>query len=49
MSVISVPRGLGKSDLEATALALDKVQHRLAGASLVKTIHVPGKLVNFVV
>jgi leucyl-tRNA synthetase len=48
IEVISVPRGLGKSDLEATALALDKVQQRLAGAVPVRTIHVPGKLVNFV-
>ncbi|MEB3245699.1 MAG: leucine--tRNA ligase [Vampirovibrionales bacterium] len=38
-----------KADLEASALALPKVQSLLAGQSLVKTIVVPGKLVNFVI
>jgi leucyl-tRNA synthetase len=47
--VISVPRGLDRSDLEATALKLDKVQRRLAGAIPIRTIHVPGKIMNFVV
>jgi leucyl-tRNA synthetase len=49
IDVISVPRGLDRSDLEATALKLDKVQRRLAGAIPIRTIHVPGKIMNFVV
>lgn len=47
--VISVPRGLGQGDLEVIAMKLDKVRDRLAGAVPVRTIYVPGKIVNFVV
>lgn len=49
VEVISVPLGLAEGDLEDRALKLDKVQRRLAGALPVKTIHVPGKIINFVV
>jgi leucyl-tRNA synthetase len=49
VGVISISRGLDKVDLEATALMLDKVRQRLDGAVPARTIHVPGKIVNFVV
>ena len=49
VEVISVARGLNERDLEAKALQLDKVKLRLANAVPSRTIHVPGKVVNFVV
>ncbi|PHR91928.1 MAG: leucine--tRNA ligase [Blastopirellula sp.] len=46
---IKVAADIGKDDLEAAALADDKVQLLLDGKQIVKTIVVPGRLVNFVV
>jgi leucyl-tRNA synthetase len=48
IGVISVPRRTSQGDIEAIALRLDKVQQRLAGVAPARTIHVPGKIVNFV-
>ena len=44
----TVPAGLNKDELEAAALADAKVQELLADQQVVKTIVVPGRLVNFV-
>lgn len=46
---ISVPVGQDKSQLEASARADEKVTALLAGATVVKVIAVPEKLINFVV
>jgi leucyl-tRNA synthetase len=45
---LSAPRGLDKAAAEALALASDKVQRQLAGASPRKVIVVPDRLVNIV-
>jgi leucyl-tRNA synthetase len=45
---ISAPRGLGRDEAEAMALASDKVQRQLAGAAPRKVIVVPDRLVNIV-
>jgi len=45
---LSAPRGLPKEDAEALALASDKVQRQLAGATPRKVIVVPDRLVNIV-
>jgi leucyl-tRNA synthetase len=45
---ILVPRDIGQQELEARALADERVQELLAGQKVVKTIVVPGRLVNFV-
>jgi len=45
---ISAPRGLDRPALEALALASEKVQRQLAGASPRKVIVVPDRLVNIV-
>ena len=45
---ISVARGLAKEELEALALANDKVQRALAGATPKRVIVVPDRLVNIV-
>ena len=42
------PRGLGREEAEALALASDKVQRQLAGAAPRKVIVVPDRLVNIV-
>ncbi len=47
--VISVPAGSVEEHLRAAALAEQKIQAGVAGKEVVKTIIVPGKLVNFVV
>ncbi len=47
--VISVPVGTDEAAVKAAAAADAKVAARIAGKSLVKTIVVPGKLVNLVV
>jgi len=47
--VVRVAAGADEEALKAAALADEKVQARLAGKSLVKTIVVKGKLVNLVV
>ena len=45
---LTAPRGLPKEEAEALALASDKVQRQLAGASPRKVIVVPDRLVNIV-
>jgi leucyl-tRNA synthetase len=46
---ISAPVGLDKAALESAARADEKVQALLDGATVVKVIAVPEKLINFVV
>jgi len=46
---ITVPADIKKDDLEALAKADQRVQELLEGKQIVKTIVVPGRLVNFVV
>jgi len=45
---VAAPRGLDRAEAEALALASDKVQRQLAGASPRKIIVVPDRLVNIV-
>jgi leucyl-tRNA synthetase len=45
---ILVPRDIGQEELEERALADERVKELLAGQQVVKTIVVPGRLVNFV-
>ncbi len=45
---LSVAKGLPRDELEALALASDKVQRALAGAAVKKVIVVPDRLVNLV-
>jgi len=46
---ITVPADADQAQLEAIALADEKVQQLLEGKKIIKTIVVPGRLVNFVV
>ena len=46
---IAVAKDISKEDLEAAALADEKVQEFIAGKTIVKVIVIPGKLVNIVV
>ena len=46
---IVVPTGADSGVMEAAARADEKIAELLAGKSIVKTIVVPGKMVNFVV
>ncbi len=46
---IMVAAGLSREDLEKAALAEEKVQQLINGKTVVKTVCVPDKLVNFVV
>ncbi len=46
---ITVPTGADQAAMEAAARADEKVAEMLAGKTVVKTIIVPGKMVNFVV
>ncbi len=46
---IVVPTGISKEDLQAAAASDPKVAEYLAGQTIVKTVIVPGKLINFVV
>jgi len=48
-ATISVPRDAAKDDIIATAQAEPKVAQQIAEGTLVKSIFVPGKMVNFVV
>ncbi len=48
-SKIRVPADTGKDDLEAAAKADQRIAELLAGKEIVKTIVVPGRMVNFVV
>ena len=45
---LNAPRGLGRDEAEALALASDKVQRQLGGAAPRKVIVVPDRLVNIV-
>ena len=45
---ITVAKGMPKDELEALALASDKVQRALEGKSVKKVIVVPDRLVNLV-
>ncbi|MFM5949909.1 MAG: class I tRNA ligase family protein, partial [Novosphingobium sp.] len=45
---ITVPKGLPKEEVEALALASDKVQRALDGKAVKKVIVVPDRLVNLV-
>ena len=47
--LLELPAGLSKEDLLSAVLASPEVQKRLEGVSIVKSIVVPGKLVNLVV
>ena len=49
VTVIRVPADASDADLEAAALADEKVQARIAGKTVVKVIVVPRKTVNLVV
>jgi len=49
VAVIRVPAGSAAGVMEASALADEKIQSRLAGKTLAKVIVVPGKTVNLVV
>ncbi len=42
-------KGSSKEELEKAAIANDRIKELLAGKSVIKTIIVPDKLVNFVV
>ena len=46
---IKVPSSASKEDIEATALAAEKVQQWLEGKTVRKVIVVPGRLVNIAV
>jgi leucyl-tRNA synthetase len=45
---ITVPKGMAREELEALALASDKVQRALDGKEVRKVIVVPDRLVNLV-
>ena len=45
---ITVPADADKTQIEEIALADEKVQQLLEGKKIIKTIVVPGRLVNFV-
>ena len=45
---IMVPAEISKDELEAAAMGDAKVQELIAGKQIVKTIIVPGRLVNIV-
>jgi leucyl-tRNA synthetase len=46
---VTVPKDAGQEAVEAAALADARIAARLAGATIVKKVYVPGKLLNFVV
>lgn len=46
---LSVPVGTGAADVLSAAKALPRVQEALNGQTLLKEIHVPGRMVNFVI
>ncbi|MHB0970111.1 MAG: leucine--tRNA ligase [Thermoanaerobaculia bacterium] len=46
---VEVPAAAAEADVVAAAKANDKVAHHIEGKTIVKTIYVPGKLVNVVV
>ena len=48
-SQLTMPKGVSKEELEKEALGNDRIKELLAGKTVIKTIVVPNKLVNFVV
>ncbi|MBY6278073.1 class I tRNA ligase family protein, partial [Symbiobacterium thermophilum] len=46
---MEVPAGISAAEMEAVAMASEKVQALVAGKQIVKVVPVPGKLVNIVV
>ena len=46
---ITVPADMGRTELEEAAKSDEKIATHLAGKQIVKTVVVPGRLVNFVV
>jgi len=48
-SQLTMPKGASKEELEKEALGNDRIKELLAGKTVIKTIVVPNKLVNFVV
>ena len=48
-SQLTMPKGASKEELEKEALSNDRIKELLAGKTVIKTIVVPNKLVNFVV
>ena len=48
-SQMTMAKGSSKEELEKAAIANDRIKELLAGKSVIKTIIVPDKLVNFVV
>ncbi len=48
-SQLTMPKGASKEDLEKEALSNARIKELLAGKTVIKTIVVPNKLVNFVV
>ena len=48
-ATLEVPQNTGKEQIERMALENDKVKNFIQGKRIVKTIHVPNKLINLVV
>ena len=46
---MEIPSGAGKEEMEAAAMASDKITELTEGKTIVKVIAVPGRLVNIVV
>jgi leucyl-tRNA synthetase len=46
---LTLPKGLPQSEMEALALASQKVQHAIGGADIRKVVVVPDRLVNIVI
>ncbi|MGW8251263.1 MAG: class I tRNA ligase family protein, partial [Anaerolineales bacterium] len=46
--VLQVPAEVGKAQVEYSALSLDRVQSHIAGKKVVRTIYVPGKVINII-
>jgi leucyl-tRNA synthetase len=49
VAVVTVAVGADSKVIETAAMAVEKVQSRIAGKTVVKVIVVPGKLVNLVI
>jgi leucyl-tRNA synthetase len=48
-AMVSVGRGASEDDVKAVALEEEGVQRHLEGAEIIKVVHVPDRLLNFVV
>jgi leucyl-tRNA synthetase len=46
---LDLPVAISKDELEKLVLANEKVQEQLEGKTMIKSIVVPGKIVNFVI